>query len=129
MPDAETAEYSKLLETTYRDVNIALANEFARAGDALGVDTRAAIAAANTQPYSHIHTPGPGVGGHCIPVYPYFIAAPEVAVEPPMRTDQVAQARRTNDAMAAYAIDRLASALGGLEAQPSSSSAWRTAPA
>ena len=80
MPDAETAEYSKLLETTYRDVNIALANEFARAGDSLGVDTRAAIAAANTQPYSHIHTPGPGVGGHCIPVYPYFIAAPEVAV-------------------------------------------------
>jgi nucleotide sugar dehydrogenase len=113
--DAETAEYSKLLETTYRDVNIALANELARAGDALGVDTRAAIAAANTQPYSHIHTPGPGVGGHCIPVYPYFIASPEAPSSSPIASDLVTQARRTNDAMATYAIDRLASAMGDLK--------------
>ena len=74
--DAETAEFSKLAETTYRDVNIALANEFARIADALGVDALQAIAAANTQPYSHVHAPGAGVGGHCIPVYPYFLAAP-----------------------------------------------------
>jgi nucleotide sugar dehydrogenase len=113
--DAETAEYSKLLETTYRDVNIALANEFARAGDALGVDTRAAIAAANTQPYSHIHAPGPGVGGHCIPVYPYFIGAPEVPAPPPLDVELAAAARRINDGMAHYAVDRLAAAIGPLD--------------
>ncbi len=67
------AEFVKLIETTYRDVNIALANEYARYADAHGLDVAAAIAAANTQPYSHIHTPGVGVGGHCIPVYPYFL--------------------------------------------------------
>jgi len=113
--DAETAEFSKLLETTYRDVNIALANEFARAGDALGVDTRQAIAAANTQPYSHIHAPGPGVGGHCIPVYPYFLGAPEGPETPLPATDLAAAARRINDGMADYAIGRLAGAIGSLE--------------
>lgn len=112
--DAETAEYSKLLETTYRDVNIALANEFARAGDALGVDTRAAIAAANTQPYSHIHTPGPGVGGHCIPVYPYFLASPESPAAAEIETELATAARHINDGMAAYAVDRLAGALGSM---------------
>lgn len=115
VPDAETAEYSKLLETTYRDVNIALANEFARVGDAMGVDTRAAIAAANTQPYSHIHAPGPGVGGHCIPVYPYFLGAPQLPASLLVDTELASAARRINDAMAHYAIDRLASAIGSLE--------------
>lgn len=115
VPDAETAEYSKLLETTYRDVNIALANEFSRVGDALGVDTRAAIAAANTQPYSHIHAPGPGVGGHCIPVYPYFLAAPETPASLLVETELAASARRINDGMAHYTVDRLASAIGSLE--------------
>jgi len=105
--DAETAEFSKLAETTYRDVNIALANEFARIADAAGVDALEAIAAANTQPYSHIHRPGPGVGGHCIPVYPYFLD--------PAETGLIAGARRTNDAMAAYAVARLAGVLGGLD--------------
>jgi nucleotide sugar dehydrogenase len=112
--DAETAEYSKLLETTYRDVNIALANEFARIGDALGVDTRSAIAAANTQPYSHVHAPGPGVGGHCIPVYPYFIGAPQV--ERAVNTSElVAESRQINDDMARYCVERLESALGSLK--------------
>ncbi|HXK33352.1 MAG TPA: nucleotide sugar dehydrogenase [Dehalococcoidia bacterium] len=113
--DAETAEYSKLLETTYRDVNIALANEFARVGDALGVDTLQAIAAANSQPYSHIHAPGPGVGGHCIPVYPYFIGAPEAPVEVEVAPELTAAARRINDAMAHYAVSRLSAAMGGLD--------------
>ena len=116
--DAETAEFSKLVETTYRDVNIALANEFARIGDALGLDTLGAIAAANTQPYSHVHAPGPGVGGHCIPVYPYFLLHPQMpgAAQPPaLETELVATARRVNDGMAHYAIDRLAQALGTLE--------------
>ncbi len=112
--DAETAEFSKLAETTYRDVNIALANEFARIGDALGIDTLGAIAAANTQPYSHVHAPGPGVGGHCIPVYPHFLAAPQTAAPALMNTELISTARRINDAMAQYAVDRLAAALGGL---------------
>jgi UDP-N-acetyl-D-mannosaminuronic acid dehydrogenase len=116
LPDAETAEFSKLLETTYRDVNIALANEFAMIGDHLGVDTRAAISAANSQPYSHVHTPGPGVGGHCIPVYPYFLAAPQMPLEAPAESSALAAAtRRINDAMAGYAAERLASALGSLQ--------------
>ena len=105
--DAETAEFSKLAETTYRDVNIALANEFARIADGLGVDALQAIEAANSQPYSHIHDPGVGVGGHCIPVYPYFLASES--------TDLIATARRINDDMAHYAAGRLAQALGSLE--------------
>lgn len=105
--DAETAEFSKLAETTYRDVNIALANEFARIGDRLGVDVRQAIAAANSQPYSHVHAPGVGVGGHCIPVYPYFLAGDD--------TELINTARRTNDGMAHYAIAKLGATLGTLE--------------
>ena len=73
MSSAEAAEFSKLADTTYRDVNIALANEFARYADRIGVDITEVIAAANSQPYSHIHQPGIGVGGHCIPVYPHFL--------------------------------------------------------
>ena len=113
--DAETAEFSKLAETTYRDVNIALANEFARLGDGLGIDTLQAIAAANTQPYSHIHAPGPGVGGHCIPVYPHFLAAPQTPGMEALETELVSKARRINDGMAQYAIDQLAAGMGGLD--------------
>jgi nucleotide sugar dehydrogenase len=72
MGSAEAAELTKLAETTYRDVNIALANEFARFADRAGVDIDRVIAAANSQPFSHIHRPGVAVGGHCIPVYPRF---------------------------------------------------------
>ncbi len=104
--DAETAEFSKLVETTYRDVNIALANEFARLADRLGVNARQAIDAANSQPYAHVHDPGVGVGGHCIPVYPYFLASAD--------TELVNAARRLNDDMARYAAGKLAAALGGL---------------
>jgi len=75
MASSDEAEFVKLIETTYRDVNIALANEFACLADAHGLDVAAAIVGANTQPYSHILTPGVGVGGHCIPVYPYFLLA------------------------------------------------------
>ena len=71
--NAETAEMTKLAETTYRDVNIALANEYARYADRHGIDVLEVIEAANSQPYSHIHLPGVGVGGHCIPVYPHFL--------------------------------------------------------
>jgi nucleotide sugar dehydrogenase len=105
--DAETAEFTKLVETTYRDVNIALANEFARVADRVGVDVQQAIAAANSQPYSHVHQPGPGVGGHCIPVYPYFLADEG--------TELINASRRINDGMARYAAERLTAALGTLE--------------
>ena len=109
MSSAETAEFAKLADTTYRDVNIALANEFARYADRIGVDMLEVIAGANSQPYSHIHQPGIGVGGHCIPVYPHFLLdrAPEL--------DLVAQARRINDGQVDLVLDALAEALGSLE--------------
>jgi len=106
--NCETAELVKLAETTYRDVNIALANEFARIADEHRVDVTEAIAAANTQPFSHIHQPGAGVGGHCIPVYPRFLLEGAAARLPEA-------AREINDGMAAYAVERLAHAIDGLE--------------
>lgn len=68
----EAAEFAKLAETTYRDVNIALANQFATHAMNFGVDVFDVIEACNSQPYSHIHHPGISVGGHCIPVYPHL---------------------------------------------------------
>ncbi len=106
--NAETAEFVKLAETTYRDVNIALANEFARFAASNGINALDAFAAANTQPYSHIHNPGLGVGGHCIPVYPYFMANAAAAGE----LDLVRRSRALNDSMAAYGLDLLAQAMG-----------------
>ena len=69
---AEAAEMAKLAETTYRNVNIALANEFALHAQDLGLNAYSIIEASNSQPFSHIHLPGVAVGGHCIPVYPKF---------------------------------------------------------
>lgn len=108
LPDAETAEFAKLAESIYRDVNIALANELARAAETLGVDYASAARAGNSQPYSHLHTPGLGVGGHCIPVYPYFLTS---ATEAPL----IALSRQINDDMAEHGVQRLAEALGGLK--------------
>lgn len=67
------AEAVKVFEGIYRDVNIALANELAMISELMGLNVNEIIDAANSQPYSHIHRPGAGVGGHCIPVYPWFI--------------------------------------------------------
>jgi nucleotide sugar dehydrogenase len=105
---AEAAELAKLAETTYRDVNIGLANQFARYADTIDVDINLVIDACNTQPYSHIHRPGIAVGGHCIPVYPrlYLWNDPNATV--------VRAAREANAAMPAYAVDLLAAALGDL---------------
>jgi UDP-N-acetyl-D-mannosaminuronic acid dehydrogenase len=108
MGSAEAAELTKLAETTYRDVNIALANEFARFADRAGVDIDLVIQAANSQPFSHIHRPGVAVGGHCIPVYPRFYLGSDDQARLP------AAARDINDAMPAYAVDLLAHALGTL---------------
>lgn len=110
MASTDDAEFVKLIETTYRDVNIALANEYARFADEHGLDLTSAVAAANTQPYSHIHTAGAGVGGHCIPVYPYFLmrGAGADGLTLPRRS------RAINDGMAEYAADRVESEIGPL---------------
>ena len=111
--NAELAEFTKLIETTYRDVNIALANEFAQHAAELGIDVTVAIRAANTQPYSHIHAPGVGVGGHCIPVYPYFLLNGYNGHESSsLRLPRLA--RHVNDSMAGYAVELLVNALSGL---------------
>jgi nucleotide sugar dehydrogenase len=112
MSGAEAAELSKLADTTYRDVNIAFANELARYADRVGVDVQEVIDGANSQPYSHIHQPGIGVGGHCIPVYPHLLLsrAPDLEV--------VAASRRTNDGQVGAAIKTLVAAVGGLRDVP-----------
>ncbi|TFD50796.1 nucleotide sugar dehydrogenase [Cryobacterium frigoriphilum] len=93
---AEAAELTKLAETTYRDVNIGLANQFARYAATTGIDVYEVITAANSQPFSHIHQPGIAVGGHCIPVYPrlYLWNDPDATV--------VRAAREANAAMPEY---------------------------
>lgn len=112
LSSAEAAEFTKLIETTYRDVNIGLANQFALFADQWRLDLSEAVDAANTQPFSHIHQPGVGVGGHCIPVYPYFLLNDHAAG--PLLTIPRA-ARAANDAMAAYAVELLQGPLGRLE--------------
>ena len=92
--DARTAEMVKLMENTYRDVNIALANEFAKISERLGIDVWKAVKLANKHPRVEIHAPGPGVGGHCISVDPWFIVerAPEEA-------KLITMSRNINDSM------------------------------
>lgn len=105
---AEAAEMAKLAETTYRDVNIGLANQFGAFAAANGIDVFAVIEASNSQPYSHIHRPGIAVGGHCIPVYPrlYLYNDPTATV--------VRAAREANAGMPAYAVGLLKGAYGDL---------------
>ncbi|HET6740830.1 MAG TPA: nucleotide sugar dehydrogenase [Kribbella sp.] len=106
---AEAAELAKLAETTYRDVNIGLANQFARFAGQNGIDVHAVIEASNSQPYSHIHRPGIAVGGHCIPVYPrlYLYTDPDATV--------VRAAREANAEMPDYTIGLLEGAFGDLK--------------
>ena len=104
--DTTTAEAVKLFEGLYRDVNIALANELAKFTDELAIDANEAIEVANAQPYCDIHTPGPGVGGHCIPIYPHFLIGQFHTDSPLLRT-----ARRVNDGMPAYTVKKLRDAL------------------
>jgi nucleotide sugar dehydrogenase len=105
---AEASELAKLAETTFRDVNIGLANQFARYADTIDVDVMKVIDACNSQPYSHIHRPGVAVGGHCIPIYPrlYLWNDPAATV--------VRAAREANAAMPRYSVDLLAAAYGDL---------------
>ncbi|MHA6259028.1 nucleotide sugar dehydrogenase [Sporosarcina sp. CAU 1771] len=101
LTDATTAELVKVMENTYRDVNIAFANELAKIGDTLGVNIWEAIKFANFHPRVNIHTPGPGVGGHCIAVDPWFVVelAPELS-------KIIKKSRNTNDAMPEYVAEQ-----------------------
>lgn len=105
----ETAEFSKVAECVYRDVNIALANELAKFADQKGVSMSEVIAASNSQPYSNIHYPGIGVGGHCIPIYPYFF------INRGLENGLTNLARKVNDTMADYAIEKIETNLGALQ--------------
>ena len=105
--DATTAECVKLFEGVYRDVNIALANELARIADELPVDVNEAIGLANTQPYCDLHDPGIGVGGHCIPYYPYFLTETLGTEFPLLET-----ARGVNDQMPLFGTVKLVEGLG-----------------
>lgn len=106
---AEASEMAKLAETTYRDVNIGLANQFARFAEKSGIDIYPVIEACNSQPFSHLHRPGIAVGGHCIPVYPrlYLSNDPEATI--------VSAARQANAEMPAHAVARLTQEYGSLQ--------------
>ena len=108
--DATTAEMVKLMENTTRDVNIALANEFSRLAEKFGVDVWEAISLANLHPRINILSPGPGVGGHCISVDPWFFVetAPEL-------TPLIYNARRINDAQPRFVVEKVKKAVGSLE--------------
>jgi nucleotide sugar dehydrogenase len=105
---AEAAEMVKLAETTYRDVNIAYANELARMCDEWGLDVGDVIAGANSQPFSHIHRPGVGVGGHCIPHYPHLLLASTSG------SDLISGARRVNEQMPRWTLERAEAEIGSL---------------
>jgi UDP-N-acetyl-D-mannosaminuronic acid dehydrogenase len=100
--DATTAEAVKVFEGVYRDINIALANQLALYASELDIDVTDAIDVANTQPFCEIHDPGPGVGGHCIPVYPYFLSSAFEADSSLLDT-----ARAVNDRMPAHTVEQL----------------------
>lgn len=107
--DLKTAEAVKLFENIYRDVNIALANQLALFCEAAGIDVAEAFNAANTQPHCHLHKPGVGVGGHCLPSNPYFLL--ERARKLKVNLDLVRLARRINDSMPMHTIRLITAAL------------------
>jgi UDP-N-acetyl-D-mannosaminuronic acid dehydrogenase len=109
LTDALTAELSKLVENAYRDVNIAFANEIAAIADALGADVWRLIELANHHPRVDILQPGPGVGGHCIAVDPWFLVGAAPAQARLIRT-----AREVNDAQPGLVVDRVLAAVGSL---------------
>jgi UDP-N-acetyl-D-mannosaminuronic acid dehydrogenase len=110
--DATTAEMVKLMENTYRDVNIAIANEFSRLADRFGVDVWEAISLANRHPRVRILNPGPGVGGHCISVDPWFLvqAAPDL-------TPLIHTARTVNDGQPHFVVSLVKRLLGSLDSR------------
>lgn len=101
--EAKTAEMSKCMENTFRDVNIALANELAKIGAEIGVNALEVIELANKHPRVNIHTPGPGVGGHCLAIDPYFIYA-----KAPETAKIIKLARDTNKSMPDFVFENVA---------------------
>lgn len=112
----KVAEFVKVVENTYRDVNIAFANELSVLAEELGVDVWETIALANRHPRVDILSPGPGVGGHCIPVDPRFLSNAN-----PLVTELIQSARRVNDRMPYQVVRRV------MEMLPSDRPAWKIA--
>ena len=107
------AETEKLLEGVYRDVNIALANEMAKFCESVGVDFWEARQAANSQPFCHIHKPGAGVGGACIPVYPHlFLYTADIKK---VECNIARLGRNVNDSMPAHCVDQAVRLLNGTD--------------
>jgi nucleotide sugar dehydrogenase len=106
---AEAAELAKLAETTYRDVNIGLANQFALHAEKIGVDIYQVIEACNSQHFSHIHQPGVAVGGHCIPVYPHLYMSGD------SHATVVSAGRAANKAMPRHLVERVERELGSIK--------------
>ena len=101
MTTASSAEFSKLMENTYRDVNIALANVFSHIAEDANIDVMDVIKMANKHPRVNVHTPGPGVGGHCIPVDPWFLIDGF-----PGATELLLNSRNINDSQAAHFLKK-----------------------
>lgn len=110
LTDATTSEMVKLMENTYRDVNIAIANEFSRLAERFGVDVWEAISIANRHPRVKILNPGPGVGGHCISVDPWFFVESAPDLTPLIHT-----ARMVNDSQPEFVVSLLAKTAGDLK--------------
>lgn len=96
-------EASKLFENIYRDVNIALVNELALICEKTGINVRAAISAANTDPKTHLLTPGPGVGGYCLPKDPYYLIHP--SIQAGYKPRLIPLARQVNDEMPEHVVE------------------------
>ena len=109
LTDATTAEMVKLMENTFRDVNIALANELANICEELGINVWEAIELANKHPRINYHKPGPGVGGHCIPIDPWFIVE-----KFPEKTQLIRQSREINDRQPKHVFDLIARMTSGI---------------
>lgn len=103
------AEFVKLIQNTFRDTNVALANEIAKLSADHGIDSRETIELANSHPRVEIHQPGPGVGGHCLPIDPWFLGQGSEELE------LIATARSVNDGMSEYVIELLGEELGTLD--------------
>jgi UDP-N-acetyl-D-mannosaminuronic acid dehydrogenase len=108
LTDATTAEMVKLMENTFRDINIAIAMEFSRLAERFGVNVWEAINIANRHPRVNILRPGPGVGGHCISVDPWFLV--EAA---PNGTTLITAARQVNDEQPYFVLELIREAVGG----------------
>jgi len=108
LTDIKTAEMVKLMENTFRDVNIALANEFAQIGEEIGIDAWEAIDLANEHPRVDILNPGPGVGGHCISIDPWFLSSNST------NSKMISLARDINDSMPNFVVNKARKMIEGI---------------